>query len=238
MDSTRRPACSVRCPANCIRLLITVRILRRCIFFRPGASFFFNDSCPIKDAYVFRCIVAGIQPDEQWFFRQLSAQFNGLSQEIRSFFLAVLFPNPQFKIDEVSFRADICHNWCISVKTLVGTGYAFLIGFRIVKGVTSISTGTKPLSRAVGSMCISRSMSTFACWMSLRRVDFFNKTAFSKYLPYEYQTTGSNEPLIAEFNVYFLHCTASACLLILSLHRIMHDDTVKKTKFCLTWWVK
>ena len=67
MDSTRRPACSVRCPANCIRLLITVRILRRCIFFRPGASFFFNDSCPIKDAYVFRCIVAGIQPDEQWF---------------------------------------------------------------------------------------------------------------------------------------------------------------------------
>ena len=87
-----------------------------------------------KDAYVFRCIVAGIQPDEQWFFRQLSAQFNGLSQEIRSFFLAVLFPNPQFKIDEVSFCADICHNWCISVKTLVGTGYAFLIGFRIVKG--------------------------------------------------------------------------------------------------------
>ena len=79
-------------------------------------------------------IVAGIQPDEQWFFRQLSAQFNGLSQEIRSFFLAVLFPNPQFKIDEVSFCADICHNWCISVKTLVGTGYAFLIGFRIVKG--------------------------------------------------------------------------------------------------------
>lgn len=134
MDSTRRPACSVRCPANCIRLLITVRILRRCIFFRPGASFFFNDSCPIKDAYVFRCIVAGIQPDEQWFFRQLSAQFNGLSQEIRNFFLAVLFPNPQFKIDEVSFRADICHNWCISVKTLVDTGYAFLIGFRIVKG--------------------------------------------------------------------------------------------------------
>lgn len=55
-------------------------------------------------------------------------------QEIRSFFLAVLFPNPQFKIDEVSFCADICHNWCISVKTLVGTGYAFLIGFRIVKG--------------------------------------------------------------------------------------------------------
>ena len=48
--------------------------------------------------------------------------------------LAVLFPNPQFKIDEVSFCADICHNWCISVKTLVGTGYAFLIGFRIVKG--------------------------------------------------------------------------------------------------------
>lgn len=87
-----------------------------------------------KDAYVFRCIVAGIQPDEQWFFRQLSVQFNGLSQEIRSFFLAVLFPNPQFKIDEVSFCADICHNWCISVKTLVGTGYAFLIGFRIVKG--------------------------------------------------------------------------------------------------------
>ena len=87
-----------------------------------------------KDAYVFRCIVAGIQPDEQWFFRQLSAQFNGLSQEIRNFFLAVLFPNPQFKIDEVSFRADICHNWCISVKTLVDTGYAFLIGFRIVKG--------------------------------------------------------------------------------------------------------
>ena len=76
----------------------------------------------------------GFQPDEQWFFRQLSAQFNGLSQEIRSFFLAVLFPNPQFKIDEVSFCADICHNWCISVKTLVGTGYAFLIGFRIVKG--------------------------------------------------------------------------------------------------------
>lgn len=67
-------------------------------------------------------------------FCQLSAQFNGLSQEIRSFFLAVLFPNPQFKIDEVSFCADICHNWCISVKTLVGTGYAFLIGFRIVKG--------------------------------------------------------------------------------------------------------
>ena len=63
--------------------------------------------------------------------------------------------------------------------------------------------------------------------MSLRRVDFFNKTAFSKYLPYEYQTTGSNEPLIAEFNVYFLHCTASAYLLILSLYRIMHDDTVK-----------
>lgn len=69
----------------------------------------------------------------KWFFRQLSAQFNGLSQEIRSFFLAVLFPNPQFKIDEVSFCADICHNWCISVKTLVGTGYAFLIGFRIVQ---------------------------------------------------------------------------------------------------------
>lgn len=65
----------------------------------------------------------------------------------------------------------------------------------------------------------------------LRRVDFFNKTAFSKYLPYEYQTTGSNEPLIAEFNVYFLHCTASACLLILSLYRIMHDDTVKKQNF-------
>ncbi|MFR1599586.1 MAG: hypothetical protein ACLSUR_17445, partial [Coprobacillus cateniformis] len=80
-------------------------------------------------------------------------------------------------------------------------------------------------------MCISRSMSTFACWMSLRRVDFFNKTAFSKYLPYEYQTTGSNEPLIAEFNVYFLHCTASAYLLILSLYRIMHDDTVKKQNF-------
>jgi hypothetical protein len=35
-----------------------------------------------KDAYVFRCIVAGIQLDEQWFFRQLSAQFNGLFQEI------------------------------------------------------------------------------------------------------------------------------------------------------------
>lgn len=67
-------------------------------------------------------------------FCQLSAQFNGLSQKIRSFFLAVLFPNPQFKIDEVSFCTDICHNWCISVKTLVGTGYAFLIGFRIVKG--------------------------------------------------------------------------------------------------------
>ena len=59
----------------------------------------------------------------------------------------------------------------------------------------------------------------------------FNKTAFSKYLPYEYQTTGSNEPLIAEFNVYFLHCTASAYLLILSLYRIMHDDTVKKQNF-------
>ena len=28
----------------------------------------------------------------------------------------------------------ICHNWCISVKTLVGMGYAFLIGFRIAKG--------------------------------------------------------------------------------------------------------
>ena len=99
------------------------------------------------------------------------------------------------------------------------------------RGGTSISTGTKPLSRAVGSVCISRSMSTFACWMSLCRVHFFNKTAFSKYLPYEYQTTESNEPLIAEFNVYFLHCTASACLLILSLYRIMHDDTVKKQNF-------
>ena len=53
----------------------------------------------------------------------------------------------------------------------------------------------------------------------------------AKYLPYEYQTTGSNEPLIAEFNVYFLHCTASAYLLILSLYRIMHDDTVKKQNF-------
>ena len=62
-------------------------------------------------------------------------------------------------------------------------------------------------------------------------IDFFNKTAFSKYLPYEYQTTGSNEPLIAEFNVYFLHCTAFAYLLILSLYRIMHDDTVKKQNF-------
>lgn len=60
---------------------------------------------------------------------------------------------------------------------------------------------------------------------------FFDKTAFSKYLPYEYQTTGSNEPLIAEFNVYFLHCTASAYLLILSLYMIMHDDTVKKQNF-------
>lgn len=114
-----------------------------------------------KDAYVFRCIVAGIQPDEQWFFRQLSAQFNGLSQEIRSFFLAVLFPNPQFKIDEVSFRADICHNWCISVKTLVGTGYAFLIGFRIVKGGYINIDRNNPLSSAVGSMCISRSTSPF-----------------------------------------------------------------------------
>lgn len=114
-----------------------------------------------KDAYVFRCIVAGIQPDEQWFFRQLSAQFNGLSQEIRNFFLAVLFPNPQFKIDEVSFRADICHNWCISVKTLVGTGYAFLIGFRIVKGGYINIDRNNPLSRAVGSMCISRSTSPF-----------------------------------------------------------------------------
>ena len=114
-----------------------------------------------KDAYVFRCIVAGIQPDEQWFFRQLSTQFNGLSQEIRSFFLSVLFPNPQFKIDEVSFRADICHNWGISVKTLVGTGYAFLIGFRIVKGGYINIDRNNPLSRAVGSMCISRSTSPF-----------------------------------------------------------------------------
>ena len=118
-----------------------------------------------------------------------------------------------------------------AVKTLVGTGYASLLDFELSKGVTSISTGTKPLSRAVGSVCISRSMSTFACWMSLCRVHFFNKTAFSKYLPYEYQTTESNEPLIAEFNVYFLHCTASTCLLILSLYRIMHDDTVKKQNF-------
>ena len=62
------------------------------------------------------------------------------------------------------------------------------------------------------------------------RVDFLTKLLFPS-ITYEYQTTGSNEPLIAEFNVYFLHCTASACLLILSLYRIMHDDTVKKQNF-------
>jgi len=48
---------------------------------------------------------------------------------------------------------------------------------------------------------------------------------------YKAVTTWNNEPLTAEFNVYFLPCTASAYLLILSLYRIMHDDTLKKQNF-------
>ena len=38
--------------------LIIVRILRRCIFFRPGASFFFSDSCPMIRRILYAIIVS------------------------------------------------------------------------------------------------------------------------------------------------------------------------------------
>ena len=44
------------------------------------------------------------------------------------------FPIRQFKIDEVSFCADICHNWCISVKTLEVRDTPSLLDFELSRG--------------------------------------------------------------------------------------------------------